>query len=89
MIGKTIIFCKNSFIHIEYMDDYAILISEYDGCVTCLNKVGLQVFELIDGVKTIGEIASILALKFHVDSEIVFEDVSSFCKELFNYGHIV
>lgn len=89
MIDIGIVFRKNSSLHLEYMNDYGILIPKCDGLVSCLNKVGIQVFELIDGVKTVGEIASILATKYPVEFAIVFDDVANFCNELSNCGHIV
>ena len=51
-----------------------------------LNKVGTRVWDLIDGTRTEGDIAKIIAAEYEVSVETALEDVTSFLRDLRTNG---
>ncbi len=57
--------------------------------LSCLNHVGSAVWEMIDGKRTVGEIAAGIAAKFEdAGLETVMKDVSAFLGDLSRMGYV-
>ncbi len=83
----TIVLRKNKDMVTRVIDDEAILLpiyktSEEINCIYTLNKIGTQVWELIDGKKTLSEIKKIILKKFDTTLKEVDKKISKFLKDL-------
>lgn len=54
---------------------------DFNGVIT-FNDVGADVFSLLDGTKTIDEIANCIATKYAVDNEMVKSDVEKLIEKM-------
>ena len=57
-------------------------------CVYTLNDIGSRIWELIDGVKSVEEIASILVQEYMVEDKQAEADLLDFLNELEHIGAI-
>ena len=64
------------------VDDEAVLVMPQKGQVKVLNEVGGTIWELIDGKRTIGEIAKQLCSQFAVDQDTAQADTLKFLADL-------
>jgi methyltransferase-like protein len=53
--------------------------------VYTLNETGAFIWELIDGVKSVGEIIDAVTEEYEIDNESASNDVDSFIKNMSNY----
>ena len=60
----------------------AIVIHLPTGKYFSLNRVGTELWEMLDGRRSISEHAAFLAQKYNVDSETVGRDVLELCDKL-------
>ena len=64
------------------LDDNAVLVSPEGGRVTTLNDVGTAIWRLIDGQKSLQEIADRLVQQYDVDIDQASLDVENFLIKL-------
>jgi hypothetical protein len=60
----------------------AILIHLPTGKYFSLNRVGTELWEMLDGQRSIAEHAACLAEKYNVDKEMVGQDLLELCQRL-------
>jgi tRNA uridine 5-carbamoylmethylation protein Kti12 len=87
LMEETIVLRKNKDIVSRVIDDETILLplyksSEEINCIYTLNKIASQVWELIDGKRTLGEIKKIILRKFDTTPEEVDKEMEKFLKDL-------
>ncbi|OQX60897.1 MAG: pyrroloquinoline quinone biosynthesis protein PqqD [Anaerolinea sp. 4484_236] len=64
------------------VDNEAVLVLPVQGKVKVLNEVGTRVWELLDGNRSVKEIASALHQEYTVDQATAEEDVLEFINDL-------
>lgn len=64
----------------------AVILSMETKVLRGLNPVGSRVWELIDGRRTVEEIAGLIVEEFDVTPEAAAQDVRGFVKELLDRG---
>ncbi len=64
------------------IDGAAVIIMADSGLVNVFNSVGTRVWELINGTRTIQEIADIVVAEYDVPAAAALEDVMSFLDQL-------
>lgn len=84
---ETVVFRKNKDMVTRLIDDETILLpiyktSEEINCIYTLNKIASQVWELIDGKKTLGEIKKIILKRFDTTPEEVDKEMTKLLKDL-------
>ena len=84
---ETAVLRKNKDMVTRVIDDETILLpiyktSEEINCIYTLNKIASQVWELIDGKKTLGEIKKIILKKFDTTPEEVDKEMAKLLKDL-------
>ena len=57
--------------------------------VKVLNPVGIRVFALLDGNRTVGEVAGVIADEFGVEPAEALGDVQEFLSELASHGMLL
>jgi len=83
----SLILRKSKDMVTRVIDDETMLLpiyktSEEINCIYTLNKIASQVWELIDGKRTIGEIKEIILEGFDATSEEVDKEMTKFLKDL-------
>lgn len=68
------------------IDDEAVLVLPEQGEVKVLNEVGARIWQLIDGSRTVEEIADVIYSEYEVDEEQARSDVLAFIVELESKG---
>ncbi len=66
----------------QVMDGQAVVVLADTGRVNILNEVGTRIWELMDGKRTVRELAEVLASEFEVTREAALEDTRAFVQEL-------
>lgn len=84
---EAIVLRKNKEMVTRLIDDETILMpiyktSEEINCIYTLNKAGSEVWNLIDGRRTLGAIKKQLLEKFDVTAEEVDKEINSYLKDL-------
>jgi hypothetical protein len=64
------------------VDEEALLIHLQSGTYFSLNQVGTRVWEIMDGSKTVAELAAVIASEYEVSQEQAQTDVSNLVNEL-------
>ncbi len=64
------------------IDNEAVLVIPSQGKVKVLNEVGASIWELLNGEKTVKEIASIIAQEYAISQEIAEKDALEFVNNL-------
>ncbi len=64
------------------VDGSAVLVLADSAEVNVLNQVGTRVWELCDGVRSVGEIAGVIASEFEVTPEQARRDTEEFLESL-------
>jgi hypothetical protein len=64
------------------IDGEAVLVMAKRGVVKVLNKVGTRIWTLIDGSRTVEEIASIIGSEYAVDIETAQADTLEFIQQM-------
>jgi hypothetical protein len=59
----------------EVVADEAILIRLDTGTYFSLNKVGTEFWEMLDGERSVGDHAAVIAAKYEVDTQLVMGDL--------------
>ncbi len=84
---ETKVLRKNQDMVSRVIDDETILLPIYKtskemDCIYTLNKVASQVWELIDGKRTLGEIKKQVLKKFDTNPKEVDKEIQKFLKDL-------
>ena len=64
------------------IDDEAVIVLSESGEVEVLNSVGARIWELADGTRTVGEIASAIEGEYAIEREHAVADVVEFIGRL-------
>lgn len=64
------------------VDQEAVLVLPEQGQVKVLNPVGARIWSLVDGVRTIREIAAMISQEYEVESIQAEEDTIQFIRDL-------
>ena len=70
------------------VDHEAVLVSPAQGKVRVLNEVGARIWELVDGARTIREIARCIVAEYSVEMTEAEADVQDFLRKLVERGII-
>ena len=68
----------------EPLQTEAVLVLPQKGQVKVLNEVGARIWELIDGKRSIGEIAQLIHGQYEVDQQQAETDIMEFISDLIN-----
>lgn len=68
------------------MDDEAVLVLPDKGQVKVLNEVGARIWSLIDGKRSVGELASMICEEYEVDGDLAEADTIEFVADLIDRG---
>jgi len=84
---EAVVFRKNKDMVSRVIDDETILLpiyksSEEINCIYTLNKIASQVWELIDGKKTLAEINKIILKEFDTTPKEVDKEMTKLLKDL-------
>jgi glutamine phosphoribosylpyrophosphate amidotransferase len=71
------------------VDDYAVVILADDGIVNVLNPLGARIWALIDGRRTVGDIAAVIASEYDVRPEVAARDTAEFVQTLVDTRAVV
>ena len=66
----------------QHVKDQTVLFDMASGHYFALNELGARTWELIDGNRTVSEIASILALEYDAPLEVITEDITLLIEHL-------
>lgn len=69
-------------------DGEAVVITPAENMVRMFNRVGSRVWELVDGVRSIGEIAALLSWEYEVTEQEAEHEVIAFLNNLAGKGLI-
>jgi len=64
----------------------AVLVHPVQGMIRVLNPVGARVWELADGKRSIGALATLIAAEYDAPLELVEADILGFCEDLERRG---
>ena len=64
----------------------AVVLKQDEGETLVLNEVASRILQLLDGQRTISEVAEALLAEFEVGQEEILEDVTHFTRELVEAG---
>jgi hypothetical protein len=64
------------------VDGEAVLVDARQGMVRVLNSTGARIWELIDGRRTVAELAGCIASEYAIDAARARADTLAFCNEL-------
>ena len=64
------------------IDGEAVIVLPESSQVNVLNEVGSRIWELIDGTRSVGEIAEVIVAEYDVTTEQAEQDVNEFIQEL-------
>jgi hypothetical protein len=71
------------------MEDGLVIVSPEEGKVRVLNESASTIWTLVDGNRTIGEIAIILSERFEVTTDQAFQDVDAFLETMVKEGLVL
>ena len=76
----------------EYMthllDDELVILDEESKVIHVLNKVGTEIYNLLDGKRSFEDIISYLMVRYEVDEETLRKDVATIIEKLEHLGII-
>ncbi len=73
---------KAQEVYFEWHEENGLLIQTDRGKIKVVNHTGAQIWELIDGVKTVSEISSLLQSNFHAKIPSIHKDLVDFLDQL-------
>ncbi|MGN9167103.1 PqqD family protein [Paenibacillus jamilae] len=79
-------YARNVFIQTRILNDKTYAVKNND--VYLLDEVAYKIWSLLDGERTVGEIAVAIAEEYKADKETVFKDVNEFIQELKNVDFV-
>jgi SynChlorMet cassette protein ScmD len=72
----------------EEFDDWAILFNPDTAAAVGVNPVGVATWKLIDGERSLAEIAEALRERFDAVPDTVTDDITGFVEQLTEYGFV-
>ena len=64
------------------VDGEAVVVDVSGGMVSVINRVGTRIWELVDGSRTVREIAGLIAAEYNIAVQTALEDALGFLQEL-------
>lgn len=89
MLTTNSCIAKNTKVPWRMIEQEAILVDVGKGEVIHLNEVAAEIWDVIDGKKTMGDIVQHICKTFSVDEETAEKDTLQFTKELLEKKLIV
>lgn len=86
MITPESKFARNDDIAWRVIDGEALVVSPKDSLIYPLNDVGTRIWELLDGKRTVSDIASLICGEFEADAKAIRDDVAEFIEGLSKAG---
>jgi hypothetical protein len=71
------------------IDGEAVVVLPQEGQIEVLNEVGARIWELIDGLRSVRDIAQAIVDEYEVDMDCAVQDVKEFIQELVRDGAVV
>ena len=68
------------------VDGEAVLVDPKKGMVRVLNPAGARIWEMIDGRRTVAELAADIAAEYGIEATRAQADTISFCEDLVRRG---
>jgi len=87
--SDKVIHRKDQVVIREEFDDWALLFDPDTGNVCGVNPVGVQIWKMIDGKRTVRDISRMIAEKYPDAAESVEEDVISFVSAISEKGYAI
>ncbi len=88
MISEKMVPIQNPEVIGRILNDEAVLVFPVKGQVKVINEVGTRIWSSIDGVRTVGDIITIIQTEYAVNEKEVFEDICTFLNKLADRGMI-
>ena len=82
MITKDFVLSRNEDAAGRIVDGEAVVLTLADAEVNVMNSVGTRIWELVDGTRTVGDIAAVISAEFEVSTEEALADAGEFLAEL-------
>ncbi len=82
MVSLACVPVQNPAVVGRLVGDEAVLVLPLKGQVKVLNEVGARIWSLIDGTRTVKEIAAIILEDFSVSEEEAMKDAREFIQQL-------
>lgn len=87
--GNTVLRKKDQVVIREEFDDWALLFDPDTGLIYGVNPVGVKVWKMIDGSRTVKDISRIIRESFPDAPDTVEEDVTAFVNEITQKGYAI
>ena len=68
------------------VDGEAVLVDPKKGMVRVLNPAGARIWEMIDGRRTVAELAADIATEYGIEASRAEADTTTFCEDLVHRG---
>ncbi len=68
------------------VDGEAVLVDPKKGMVRVLNPAGARIWEMIDGRRTVAELAADIATEYGIEASRAEADTTAFCEDLVRRG---
>ena len=68
------------------VDGEAVLVDPKKGMVRVLNPAGARIWEMIDGRRTVAELAADIAAEYGIEASRAEADTTTFCDDLVRRG---
>lgn len=88
MITNEMVPIKNPGVIGRVLENEAVLVLPVKGQVKVINEVGTRIWSSIDGIRTVGEIISIIQAEYAVSEQEAFDDICTFLNKLVDRGMI-
>lgn len=85
--GDKVLMKKDQVVIREEFDDWALLFDPDTGVICGVNPVGVQVWKMIDGKRTVQDISRMVRDSFPDAPDTVEDDVTAFMKEITGKGY--
>ncbi|HNQ29263.1 MAG: pyrroloquinoline quinone biosynthesis protein PqqD [Methanoregulaceae archaeon PtaB.Bin009] len=85
--GRGVLRKKDQIVLREEFDDWALLFDPDTGKVCGLNPVGVRVWKMIDGKRTVHDISMMVQDSYPDAPDSVLEDVTAFITEITEKGY--
>jgi len=85
--GDKVLRKKDQVVIREEFDDWALLFDPDTGVICGVNPVGVQVWKMIDGKRTVQDISMMIRDSFPDAPDTVEDDVTDFMKEITVKGY--
>ncbi len=85
-IAKSDVFSRCSDVRFRTVVDEAVVLRQEAAEVLVLNEVGGRILELLDGERSVSDIADAVSAEFEVDESMAATETASFIAELRDAG---